>query len=478
MRFRGIVVVVAAAATLWACTSSAWAGGPGKWTKLGTVDQAFNTLSLLRTGDGNLHVVWLAKAASNSTHSYKISTISQSGKLLGTNTPLPSPWASLDPDPQLVRDGSGMRLIFIGSTGTTGCYSNGFIYTSTSPDGSHWTLGTGAMSHGSVGISNLAATTESDGVTPVALFAGGRLFHVGVDPSCPAAAPDSPNPPTPSTDTQSNPQIATDQGTGAVWAGWFQAFSKLGYWVDQLRPTKGSPIEAPHSAASAAHTNQPLEPVALTARPGGGVYMAYCTASSSQGCAHIDLWKVGTSTAKVVPGSHNVSGARVALAAGPAGRLSVIWYDETKNVIHAVRTNTSATSFGVVRTIKVPGKTSGVNVIRADGSSGRLDVLLLDQLSTSGAPFDVFSTQILPGLSLAAKPHKFSHKNATKVTFAVKDAGQAVQGAKVSCLGKSGTTDATGQAKLSFHKGEPTGKHVCTATKKGYNSAKTTIKVT
>ncbi len=182
--------------------------------------------------------------------------------------------------------------------------------------------------------------------------------------------------------------------------------------------------------------------------------------------------------AKVVPGSHNSTSTRVALAAGPQGRLSVIWYDSTKNKIHAVRTNTSATAFGVVRTIKPPAKTSGFDSIQAQGSSGRLDVVIVDQVGTSGFPIGVFHTQVLAGLSLTAKPHKFSHKQGQKVTFTVKDAGQAVAGAKVSCLGKHGTTAATGKVELAFHKGAAKGKHVCTATKSGYNGGKTTIKVT
>src|SRR5205823_3987557 len=67
--------------------------------------------------------------------------------------------------------------------------------------------------------------------------------------------------------------------------------------------------------------------------------------------------EVGSSSPKVVPGSHSVSGARVALAASPNGRLWVAWYDGGKKVVHALRTNTTGTSFGVIRTIKPPSHT-------------------------------------------------------------------------------------------------------------------------
>jgi hypothetical protein len=271
--------------------------------------------------------------------------------------------------------------------------------------------------------------------------------------------------------------IATDPHDGSVWVAWYQNVKQQGYWVSRILPSQAPPEEAPGSAATPSQNNQPHDPVALAARLGGGIYMAYCTATSTQPCAHIDLWKVGSSTVKVVPGSQNTTGARVALAAGPQGRLSVAWYDEGKNVIHAVRTNTTATSFGVVRTITPPPHTSGVSSLQAEGTSGRLDVILTDQLSTTGLPIELLHTQILSGLSLAAKPSTFSHANATKGTFTVTDAGQPVAGAGVSCVGKTGKTLTNGQVTLAFPKGTPVGKHVCTASKPGYNAGKTTITV-
>jgi hypothetical protein len=270
-----------------------------------------------------------------------------------------------------------MRLIFEDGTGSTRCYSIGLVYTATSADGSYWAPVTGSLSSHSAGIGNLAATIEVNGATPVAGFAGGHLFHVGVDPNRPASKLDG-----------------------------------------VITPTAGS-------------------------------------AQSNPG------WRL------------------ISSAAGPQGRVSVIWFDATKNLIYAVRTNPAATSFGVVRTIKVPAKTFDLNAIQAEGSSGRLDVVVNDTLSsTTGFATDFFQTQILPGLSLTAHPTKFSHKKGKKVTFTVTDAGQAVAGVKVSCLGRHATTVATGKVKLSFPKGAAKGKHVCTATKSGYNKGKTTIKVT
>lgn len=474
--FRRLAVGAIAAVSVLAFPAFAWAGGPGVWTKLASTDNSSDTAGMLRTADGQLHLVWLAKRASNNTLSYKTSTISLAGKLVATGSAL-SNWQGLEPDPQLVRDGSGMRLVFEGNTGSSGCFANGVVFTETSPNGKAWTLVTGSMDQHTAGVGNLAATVESDGTTPVAAFASGSLFHVGVDPNCPASSPDGTNPPAPK-NSQSNPAIVTDSHDGSVWVATYQTFAEQGYWVDRILPSQAAAIEAPGSAGTALKNNQPLEPVALAPRAGGGVFMAYCTTTSSQPCAHIDLWKVGSSNPKVVPGSKNVSGARVALTAGPNGRLWLAWYDGGKNVVHAVRTNTAGTSFGVVRTIKPPSHTDFLNSIQAQGSSGRLDVIVNDQLSTSGIPVDLFHSQVLAGLSLKAQPGKFSHTKATTVTFTVTDAGQAVSGSTVSCIGKKGTTGSTGKVKITYPKGTATGKHVCTASKSGYNPGKTTIRVT
>ncbi|HEY1522605.1 MAG TPA: hypothetical protein VGF70_06295 [Solirubrobacteraceae bacterium] len=475
--FRTAAVGAIALLAVLALPTSGWAGGPGKWTKLAQVDTLGDTFGMLRTGNGVLHLVWLKKRASNNKQSYGTSSISLGGKLLATGTALAN-WDSLAPDPRLVRDGKGLRLIFEGSTGNSGCFFDGTIFTETSASGSSWSLVHGSMSLHTAGVGNLAATTESDGTTPVAAFAGGHFFHVGVDPNCPAASPDGTITPTPPTDTQSFPAMATDARDGSVWVAWFQTFTKQGFWVERILPTQGAPMEAPGSVGTALKNNQPLEPVALTARAGGGIYMAYCASSASQPCAHIDLWKVGAKTARVVPGSKNTTSARLALAASPQGRVAVAWFDAAKEVIHMVRTNMIATAFGAVQTIKAPAATSGFNDIQADGSSGRVDVVITDQLSTTGIPIDLFHTQILPGLTLRAKPKKFSHRAKGRVTFTVTDAGDPLAGVAVSCLGKKGSTAANGQVKLAFPKGTATGKHVCSAGKSGYHGGKVTIKVT
>jgi hypothetical protein len=371
-------------------------------------------------------------------------------------------------------------LIFEGNTGASGCYFKGAVFTATSPDGTSWPLVNGSLSQATAGVGNLAATVGSDRTTPVAVFAAGRLFHVGVDPNCPASSADGTITPTAGS-AQSNPAAVTDSTTGAVYVAWFQSFEKQAYWVEQILPTQGAPMEAPSSATNITpfENNQPDDPVALAARIGGGVYMAYCVANSREPCDHIDLWKVGSSRVMVVPGSRHVTGARVALAADTLGNMSVAWFDSAHgvNVIHSVRTNPAVTAWGVVRSTSLPSHTSEVDNLQAEGSSARLDLLVTDLLSTPGLPIGLFHTQVLPGLSQKANPAAFSSQKPKSVTFTVTDAGQPIRGAVVRCLGKRGSTNRAGKVKLKFRKGEPRGGHRCTAVHADYAVGTLAIKV-
>src|SRR5436190_14663506 len=95
------------------------------------------------------------------------------------------------------------------------------------------------------------------------------MFHVAVDPNCPASSPDGTNPPA-SGNSPSNPAVVTDADDGSVWVATYQAFAEQGYWIDRILPSQAPASEAPRSAGTAPKNNQPLEPVALAARAGAG----------------------------------------------------------------------------------------------------------------------------------------------------------------------------------------------------------------
>src|SRR5207237_6916268 len=91
--------------------------------------------------NGHLHLVWLNKKAGDNTHSYGTATLSLSGGVLATGTAF-SQWDSLETDPQLVKDGSDIRLVFEGATGSSGCFSKGLVYSATSSTGLTFSLAT------------------------------------------------------------------------------------------------------------------------------------------------------------------------------------------------------------------------------------------------------------------------------------------------------------------------------------------------
>lgn len=131
----------------------------------------------------------------------------------------------------------------------------------------------------------------------------------------------------------------------------------------------------------------------------------------------------------------------------------------------------------------VPGRrslspTASPTGLQSEGSSGRLDLVVNVLITTHPNPVEFWHTQVLAGLSLTARPGRFSHRVATTVTFTVTEAGDPVPGSRVSCLGKHATADGQGRAKLRFGAGTHLGTHVCSATMTGYNTGKTTIRVT
>jgi hypothetical protein len=229
-----------------------------------------------------------------------------------------------------------------------------------------------------LGVDGIGATTEANG-TPVVAFEGGHLFHVGVDPGCPASRPDGTITPSPSSGQQAGPAIVRNAEDGSVWVAWIQAESSgFSDWVERVLPTQGPPLEAPSSFTP----DRSLTPlVALAAPRGGGVYMAYCVVpSGKRACVHIDLWKVGSRKPLTVPWSPP-SGSEfsdVALAAAPRGGLAIAWYiGLSGGPIHAVETNSSVTDFGGVRRVRAPGPSdNGLDGIQADVGPGGLDVVL------------------------------------------------------------------------------------------------------
>jgi len=137
--------------------------------------------------------------------------------------------------------------------------------------------------------------------------------------------------------------------SGHVWAGWFDGSfaAKQGYYAVQGPAIgDGQGQGARLRAARRWRNNQPLESVALAARTGGGVYLAYCVPSKTVQCTHVALWKVGSARTK----DRAWLGDRSCVARrdrrGPDGSPVDCLVRRRDDKIREVRTNGAATGFG------------------------------------------------------------------------------------------------------------------------------------
>lgn len=490
VRAAAVAAIIAATAAYGAGTATASAGPAESaaaisphWTRISAFTSlGYSSAGLLRTGDGLLHVVWPDRNAS--TYSLHYSTVGGHAKLLATGT-IVSHWGAIDQWPRLVAAPHGitakpgMRAIFDGVNGTSGSpYDIGTYYSATAgPSGAGWTLAAGSLSHSALPpLTDDAAAALPNGEPVTAWAAGAALsYHTGIDPSVPAKAPDVQLPVGPSGGVI-DPTLVTD-AAGTVWGAWFNSSgtATMGYWAGPIFKGPAGLRKAPGSGGTNLNNSQPLQPVALATRSGGGEYLAYCVPTKIVTCAHLALWRVGAAKAMTVPGSAGPQNSKVAIAAAPGGHLWVLWYDFQANLIHAVRTNAAVTSFGAVMTIKPPAHLSSFEGLQAEGSAGPLDIVALATPNGSSSPaYD--DAQILPPLRLHAATTKVSVPGTA--TFTVTDAGTPVSGAAVTFLGVTHLTNAKGTVSFPVQKGTKPGRRSAASVKPGYTGAAVIIDIT
>lgn len=463
----GLTLVLALAPT-------ALAGPPGKWTKVtdGTVVNFYEP-GLFRTADGVLHIAFARSKGGNDGYGH--TRLSKAGKQIGSIETILGGWDAVVADPVLLdyRGGDGIRLVFSGIVGTLGSpYNSGAMYTSVSTDttGTSWNLNSGSMSQSTLAYSGSIGATNDDSGAPMAAWVQGSgneiRWHRGVDASNPASTAD------PSVTSGSgcclyDTAMTTDPSTGDVWLAWYsnQSGNGNGTWVKKIYPASGANMKVPGSAVGGQSVAFSAG-VAIAARRGGGVYTATCVGYPT--CTRLQLWKVGTTKTWTVPKSGGATDVTIATA--PQGRLWVAWVDPTDKV-RAVRTNTSATRFGPVRSVGRPGTASTLYQIGGEGSTGQMDVLV----NVGDA---MWHTQVLAALAMTASPKTFDNATKTTVKFVVNDAGQPVKGARVSMGGQSTRTSSKGVAFLSFPAGFKAGVYTATAKKTGYYRATVKVKVT
>jgi hypothetical protein len=433
-----------------------------------TASDGANTdqVSLLRTGDGDLHVAW--RHGAPNADALMHTTIGLDGKIGATST-VAAGWTDIQ-NPAIVSVPGGIRMFWGSIRSTVSSETNTAMSTALSSDGgTTWALQEGNVVQDGTqaAASATAAATLPDG-TPLQTWAGtlGTWVHSGLTPA------------TQSFDLQAPlgqygylPGIAVDPAGRTVVAWYSSANGHLGVHAQDVA-ADGSPVG---SAVNMPGTSDmqfgQTGRTPIAARAGGGFYVAYATGYPSLN--RIRVWRVGASTSTLL--AKAVGGASATVAADGKGRVWVVWEDDhgAAPVVYARRSNTAGTVWGAT---VVAGKPKGAaSAYAVDASTiGDFAVDVFGSFALgSGTPLATYTRRILPGLTLLVRGTPRRGRD-TALQFTVLDAGEPVRGAKVTAGGVSGTTSATGKVTLTVHAGS---KLTARVTAPGYTAAARTLKV-
>jgi hypothetical protein len=441
MKTGAALFVVAAAAAL-----SLGAGAANQtpdrstsgWTRITDANGSnVDEIGLARTADGVLHVAWARRRG-------QLGDLMHTPLGRGMANAIVSGWRAVN-NPDLVSPPSGGLLALFGAV--TPDTEQSLEVATAGADGTQWNV-QAAPGTSQAYASTIGASATRDG-TPVASWAttGGLEVKRGSDPNIlvPGTAGGA-----------YEPDLATNS-SGTVTVAWISIVKgAVGLFAQPIFPTLGPRKLAPGSTV----TGQMVVPdqrVGITARRGGGVYMAY--ASGFPTARRALLWRVGAGKALVVGHSDDVQDANI--ARGPQGRLWVMWHNHRR--IFATRTNRAASRAGAVVSLAPPKATQAIWKLSGEGSLGPLDVFASVSSAAPGTAF--WHALLLPGLTLSARAGNV-------VSFTVADAGEPVAGATIKIGGHTIKTDRRGRALIDL----PAGKFRAVTSKTGYISATVQVK--
>ena len=485
-RLRALAALAVLVLVLAAPTASG--GPPGRWTKLGNPSANFAQPGLARTADGTLHLVWVRETPGNPAANDVVHTSIAANGMAGSTDVVQSAWASAWPVPDTVPtpDG-GLRAFWGGIRSTQGNEEHTNISTATAPSsGSPWTLQPGDVSEGAGGSSSsIGAAVASDG-TPLFSWApgGGGFIHRGTSPGSANHPFDNPGP---AGCCNYDPDMATDDSTGAMWVAWYSNQNDAeGIWVQEVDPatgmTMGSPARMPGSVTTYngnEESSQEIQRTPIAAPEGGGVFVAYTGGYPSTN--RILVWEIGTPDAVAVARSGSRELDNPGLAADPEGRLWAVWSQRDsagRPVTFARRSNVGASRWGASVRVQPPRALGDCNTLFSltpAAQSSVLDVVANFTDGCAGGLVAFWHTQVRAGLTLAARPRTFTRR--ATVEFTVTDAGDPVEGARVSVDGKSATTDAEGKAEIELGPYGSARRLTAKATKAGYRAATVRLRV-
>ena len=435
MRIRAAALAV----LLTVCAASSASAAP--WKRVTTPDGAStDQVGLARTADGVLHVVWSHPTGPN-TEDLLHRFILRNGTL-GATTPIQSGWVGFS-NVALVLDPGGLRAFWGGFRTTDPSDPHQEVSTAVSQDGgASWGLDpvsinpSGAQSY----ASNLAATVRSDGTTLQA-FAGtlGTWVHAGLSPF------------TPNHDYQAplgqygyDPNLATNANNRTVMAWYSSASGHLGVLAQDVSPD-GSPVGSASTMPGTGGMQIGMLGRTPLAALGPSLYIAYPTPNQ------IRVWRVGTGNAPAVGRVGGSGSPAVAIAPTGDGRLWILWTNRFGDPdVLARRTDVGARKFGAI--VNAGHPRDAMQALKLDGSAvgGALDVLGNFNIGTTSTAV-TSHRRILPGLTLLARPTRVRRGEPTEVGFTVLDAGDPVQGARVTADGESGRTNREGRVTLTIN---------------------------
>jgi hypothetical protein len=475
-----LLVIGAAAGAIAVATMPAATASPGDWTQLSSFPAATNLPKMANIDQptaarfgSSLQVVWAGQGTSGAN--YYTAIIDGSGHVTTPAHEIISNWSGLTENPRLVDIGGQRFLGFSGlqSTTTGAPYTVGAEYYATSGDGAAFAVGAGSLSAATTAYAAYGNDIVNNSGTPVwvgnAGTTSGVSWHSGIAASDPAPAGSDGHFGLTGCCAYSAAG-ARDEATGAVYAAFYSnssGTSEQGIQVGQILPTQGAFAQAAGSVTTndyGTNSSSPDQRVAMTSRPGGGVFVAYGMGYPS--LTGIRILEVATGRTLDLAVSGRVG--RISLTSDPAGRLWLVYAKDDK--INAIHTNRAATAFGAQGSWGAPRGTDTLWHTAAVGSSGGLDVVI----SSNGndGKINVWHTQALRTLSVASSPA--TARRGHSVTFTVTDAGDPVPGATVKFAGHTATTNASGKATLSA---SGHGRKTAVAKKSGYNSGATSVRV-
>ncbi len=452
-------------------TGPAFAGPPGKWTRVTGADgvEALNTdeVGLERTADGVLHVAWTRRAAGLADALMQSAIAANTKSVSGPVTIVGPPNNGLNGSVDLVSaPGGGLRVLFSGLFPMSGI--DVVMSTSTaSATGTGWTPPLAVSSTGTPSPVYIAAGiggAVSPAGTVVSTWGdsgpGDGGFHVGLSP----ADPDNPFGVAAS---NVNPNVAFDSASGSGYIAWNVLGGIEPGSLRVMALQGGSVLAAPNSAARWIGQR-----VSISGRIGaGGVYVAYGS-GGNEFSARPAWWRVGTKQPRIFKRQRDAE--HTGLAPAPAGRLWLYW--ERDGRLYAVRTDRKAKKPGAIVSLKAPKGTRSIYRLNGEGSRGPLDLLAL---ADAKGGLGYFHQRILPGLSLSVQPKPV--ERGKQASFRVSDAGTPVKGAWVTFkLGKkklSKKTNAKGKATIKVPAGTRPGRYSAAVHRGGYTRAKRKVRV-